>query len=355
MIKKVLKIMKIEWENAAYRGGNVDDINFGEGQQKNIFLLGTSSHNNLGDHAISVAEVNFLQKNLKDYRLIEILDHDVCRALPKIRRRIRKDDLVFLHGGGNMGIEYYLHEMIRRKVIKAFPDNKIVIFPQTIDYGDSLIGKIALRHMKKVIYQHKHLCIVTRENHSYRLSKQYFPRAQNLLTPDIVLSLYPIRTEGEKQYDILLCLRSDREKRLDKEDEAKISTYCKSRGRWIEADMIMREGFHTKDRYEILEKRWKLFAQSRVVITDRLHGMIFSYLTGTDCIVFSNYNHKVRGTYEWLKGCGNIYYFDLDRYDISELKETVEHCLAGRECEKNGTLRFENSFIPILRFVRDEI
>ena len=40
-----------------------------------------------------------------------------------------------------------------------------------------------------------------------------------------------------------------------------------------------------------------------LVITDRLHGMILSYITKTPCIVFNNNNRKIESTYNtWLQG-----------------------------------------------------
>ena len=49
-----------------------------------------------------------------------------------------------------------------------------------------------------------------------------------------------------------------------------------------------------------MTEKLRSFAAARLVVTDRLHGMIFSAITGTPCVVLSNYNHKVRGTYEWI-------------------------------------------------------
>ncbi len=56
-----------------------------------------------------------------------------------------------------------------------------------------------------------------------------------------------------------------------------------------------------KERREILENKYNQFRQAEIAITDRLHGMVLAAITGTPCIVFSNYNQKVKGTYEWLK------------------------------------------------------
>ena len=49
------------------------------------------------------------------------------------------------------------------------------------------------------------------------------------------------------------------------------------------------------------------FSKAELVITDRLHGMIFSVITKTPCLVFDNKNHKISETYTaWLKDCNYI-------------------------------------------------
>ena len=37
-----------------------------------------------------------------------------------------------------------------------------------------------------------------------------------------------------------------------------------------------------------------------MVITDRLHCMIFSAITSTPCIVIDNYTNKISGVYKWI-------------------------------------------------------
>ena len=48
------------------------------------------------------------------------------------------------------------------------------------------------------------------------------------------------------------------------------------------------------------------FRNSKLVITDRLHGMVFSAITKTPCIVTKSLDHKVIGTYEWIKNLNYI-------------------------------------------------
>ena len=70
-------------------------------------------------------------------------------------------------------------------------------------------------------------------------------------------------------------------------------------------------------------------SQLDIVITDRLHGMIFCYITGTPCIAFDNDNHKISETYKkWLEEtCNYIILLEDNSIDIlidsiSKLKQT---------------------------------
>ena len=40
----------------------------------------------------------------------------------------------------------------------------------------------------------------------------------------------------------------------------------------------------------VLDTFMSEIGKRKVVVTDRLHGMIFCAITGTPCVVFSNYN-----------------------------------------------------------------
>ena len=60
----------------------------------------------------------------------------------------------------------------------------------------------------------------------------------------------------------------------------------------------------------VFEKMNK-FRQAKFAITDRLHGMIFSIITGTPCIVFGNYNHKLKSVFSsWLSGRPDVVFLD---------------------------------------------
>lgn len=69
---------------------------------------------------------------------------------------------------------------------------------------------------------------------------------------------------------------------------------------------INKNNLSIEERNDELDKIWTAFKKAELVITDRLHGMIFCYITKTPCLVFQNNNHKVKGSYQWIKEKSNI-------------------------------------------------
>lgn len=76
-------------------------------------------------------------------------------------------------------------------------------------------------------------------------------------------------------------------------------------------------------RKEIVEQQLSRFASAKLIITDRLHGMVFAALVGTPCIVFNNYNHKVCGTYDWIKALPYIRLAENYRSAIEYVSELI--------------------------------
>src|SRR5699024_1734022 len=72
------------------------------------------------------------------------------------------------------------------------------------------------------------------------------------------------------------------------------------------SDTVIDANFEGEIRKKYLERKFKEFSTSKLVVTDRLHGMIFSLITGTPCIAFDNISKKVSGVYEWFKDTGYI-------------------------------------------------
>ena len=72
-----------------------------------------------------------------------------------------------------------------------------------------------------------------------------------------------------------------------------------------------------------LREKWTQLAGAALVITDRLHGMIFSALTETPCIALDSKSPKLRGCYEWMRKLDYITFADSPA-DIGLLYERLK-------------------------------
>ncbi len=291
--------------------------------KKRLFLIGCEDFWNLGDHHIAISELEYLHKILPDYAIIEIAASRyfaVNRLLPLI---IRRKDIIFMHGGGNIGNFYMLAEQIRRDLMKRFRNNEKIIFPQTIHYDCSDVGKVELEKDQSSIKKTKNLTLCIRERYSYELAKQYFD-CNVLLTPDIVLfSNYIDRFKMDRK-GVILLLRNDLEGIMSGEEKQlieKIVQRYTSEIRINDTQLII--DISVYDRREVVEEFVRKIAGAEFVITDRLHGMVFCAITKTPCIVLPNYNHKVEGVYEWLSKSEYIIMIN----QLSELEEAIKKLL----------------------------
>lgn len=294
-------------------------------KQPIIFVIGTPAHSNLGDQAIAVAELQFLQRHLPEFTIVEmrLVNLPVISAKIKLTKKLaRLGDVIMGHGGGNMGDEYPTEEATRQLIIEAFPNHQIVIFPQTIFYKDTDAAQQMLAGAKEAYAKHQYLTLVAREQHSFEFMQQYFPKNKVLLVPDIVLSMTPFANKSVR-HGAMTCLRQDPEKGNIKGLDQQIQQTLKEQfGSVNITDTVSNDRFILTNylRNRRLHDKWCEFARAEVVVTDRLHGMVFAYLTQTPCVVFSNYNYKVSGTYQWIKQMSFIRFCQ----DITELEDALE-------------------------------
>ncbi len=295
--------------------------------QAYIFLA--ADYGNLGDVAITYAQTKFLQQNTK-YQVIEIPISKSLEGLHFVRKHIKEADIITTVGGGNLGDLYDQIEFIRQLVVQFFPDNKIISFPQTFDFSDTPKGKKSLFKAKEIYNKHKDLYIVAREKISFHLMEQHFYNAKILLTPDIVLSLDELNPTKRRK-GAVICMRTDSEKSLTKRQNDFIVTSINQS--FSEVDYydthIGRDKITIKEREKELRKIWDKFKGAELVVTDRLHGMIFSYITNTPCLVFQNNNHKVKGTYNWIKKNKNIKLVEEFDKEVIENFLKMKHSIDG--------------------------
>ena len=93
----------------------------------------------MGDQLIALGELHWFQTYyphipVREFTHDTLLHDRGCRLLLSC---IRKQDLLFLHGGGNINDLYVNCERIRRRVLQKCPENRIVLFQQSIHFRDT--------------------------------------------------------------------------------------------------------------------------------------------------------------------------------------------------------------------------
>lgn len=139
---------------------------------KKIIYTLVPTHGNLGDQAIAYASRKYLKDNFSEYEVIEINCEDSYKYTNALKNIVKKDDLIFLHGGGNMGNHYIPEEEARRHIINTFPNNKIISFTQTMYFSNDEEGRRELKKTKEVYDSHKDFTIIAREDKSYDIMKK---------------------------------------------------------------------------------------------------------------------------------------------------------------------------------------
>ncbi len=320
---------------------------------KKVYMIGTPSHENLGDSAIALAQRRFLEaQGWEPERIKEIPDTEYQRNWETIRSWIPKDALIAHLGGGHMGNQWPGEEELHRRQILDLPENPAVIFPQTVFYTPDEEGQAEAKASAAVYNGKAKLTMAARERRSYEIMKGLYPGAKVLLTPDIVLSssMEAFGAKPQKREGVLLCLRSDSERVLEDKDHTALRHLLEKRGLSFGlTDMYCKGHVHGENREALVRGKLEELASSRLVITDRLHGMVFCALTGTPCIALSNHNHKVRGTYEWISYLPYIRYVE----SAEEADAHIDQLLDMENCAFDNT-PLKPHYAPLAQAVRKD-
>lgn len=318
-----------------------------ENNKREFIIFNTPVHGNIGDHAIIYAEQKMLDKfNIES---IEVPTSYSRYIVNYLKKHISEDAVISITGGGFIGSQWMFEEDLVIRVISEFKNNKLIIFPQTLYYKNDENGIKELNKSKEVFGEAKDLTIFVREEKSYKFAKDTYLKAKVELVPDIVLSLDNFEFNNERK-DILFCLRSDVEKSLSDESLSKIENVLEKLELNIyRTDTVTKKWISEKQRKNAIISKLEEFSKYKVIITDRLHGMIFATLTNTPCIVFGNYNYKVEGVYEWIKKVdSNIIY----EKNIDNLEKDIKILLEAK-IKNDSNNKYESAFKSIYKILEE--
>lgn len=312
--------------------------------KKKYIIFNVPNHGNLGDHAIWIAENKMLEDN--DIKPFAVMSQNTKYFIEKYSGNIDKDDVIMITGGGNLGT-IWEHEQIRvNEVLKEFKENKILIFPQTIFYSSDRHAMYALERDKKIYSQCKDLIICNRNKESYNFCVDNFKKNKILLCPDVVLYLnnFIKCSSNYKRTGIGICFRNDKEKTNSEHIKAKVledvSKKLKDDKKYYFSTVTTTEPkYNYKKGMHDLSTLLKFVLRRRLIITDRLHAMIFATITNTPCIAFDNKSGKVKGVYEWIEK-ENDYVLFIEEYNKDKL-EIFLNSLNNKFNYKNSKIKKE--------------
>ena len=308
--------------------------------------------------AAAYAEASYLRR---ENRLFQ----KMFQAMQRIKQRMRAEQVKFdfscmqgkqrrifmfeLPCFDNLGNLYAFGEAFRRTIFRAFPEQFLLVFPQTMYFTPDDAGRKELKKSQKIYNRCRNLTLLARDERSYSLMKDTF--TCNLLpAKDIVTMLDETEYAAGRREGSILCLRSDKEAALTAEQKRTLKEMCvRNTGNVLITDTVTLTGISGQDREQVLRKKWETFGKRRIVVTDRLHGMIFSLITATPCVVLGNNHFKVRETYRTLSACSYLRYVET----VEEVQGAMKELLAdGQIFEKPS---FSQDFNRLYRYIEDRM
>ena len=329
--------------------------------RQRFYMFGTPIYNNLGDLAISEAQKRFFAENFPEITYIEITEPQTEQAIEELLPLLRSDDMIGYVGGGNIGNLDITHEIVRRKVFSTFVNNKTISFPQSVYFEETEEGQAELRKSQEAYNKNSNLTLVARDTQTLSYFQNHF-KADAILTTDMVLLLQE-KLSGTKRDGVLFIMREDAEKVTSDKLIEQLTANLKSIGDKVEATdtVLSYKAYDVKsknnpslDIVRISERHWLLSLKleqikaKEVVVTDRLHGMIFSAITQTPCFVFdNNYGKASAFYYDWLQDLDYIQY--TTEKDPKKIAAKVDDL---KKYEHSDTLDFSHSFDTLIDLIK---
>lgn len=292
----------------------------------------TPEYGNMGDQIIAVAEKMWLNEFFPDFEIVEYTQTQLVndKNLALFEAGVKQSDIIFLQGGGNLNDMYLVAENIRRKIITMFPENSIVLFPQSVSFGSSEQSLAIKKETAEIYGKHRKLVICTRESVSLETAQEMFPNNKILLYPDIATFLIgKFSFDKKKSGKIALCFRDDKEKLYSDEELEKAVAELKKDFECVKIDTHVGHPVTKDERQDEVEAMLNRFAEFDLVITDRFHGVIYSAIADTPCVALKSLDHKILAGISWFDKNSKIE-FAAAAEDIDPLARKLLSLEGGR-------------------------
>jgi len=310
------------------------------GSGTTVALLDFPSHHNVGDSMILMGEASYLAQgdNVTGY-VADITRYDQAT----LRRRVPNGPIL-MHGGGNFGDIWPLHQPFRERIVQEFPDRKIVQLPQTV-YFQSVA---AAAQANEILGRHRDYTLLVRDKLSLERARVQLPDVRAIFCPDSALGWEPKIPAGQrKQNRMVVLARRDKEASSGLLDnlgstvgpDDKVVDWGLTGGDRIIWDVVRLPARFAKlfPRARSSRLLYPLFvfsyrknaelniragirelAGAELVVTDRLHAHILAGLLGIRHLVLDNNYGKVSSIYNDYTHLFSTAEFVADTASISD-------------------------------------
>lgn len=281
-------------------------------------MLEFPNYPNVGDSAIYLGQVAALGALGRRPRFVSDLGTYSARELAGW---VTREDVILLTGGGSFGDLWPAAQRMREDILRTFPHVRIVQLPQTIHFASD----DALQRARAAVGAHPDVTLLVRDARSLELARRAFD-AQVQLCPDMAVALGPLPRRQSPTRDVQWLLRTDLESALPQDAErpalsddwiVEAPSALRSLS-YLLMGAVRRPLMQSLARHllmqlypalaqERLMRGRRLLEQGRVVVTDRLHGHILSWLSGIPHVVLDNSYGKLSSHFAtWMRDADGV-------------------------------------------------
>ncbi|EOH6068982.1 TPA: polysaccharide pyruvyl transferase family protein [Klebsiella michiganensis] len=262
--------------------------------KNDVIFLDYPTYHNVGDLLIFEGTLQFFKDhNIRVKLFRSAKDYDYAEVM----KFLTPKTTIICQGGGNFGDIYSTHQNLRELIVNQFPNNRVIVLPQTAYYSN--VNK--LNESRDIFTKHHDLYLFARDQQTLNIFKQFTSNA--FLSPDMAHALYRnVPKSTQKNNDTLFFLRVDCEVNSS------------------QASINIPEGAIVKD--------WQDFVNRKDIFIRNLVGYLFTISNRLDLKFTKNFAY-----YLWRKHCEHlvsrsfIYFSQFEHIITSRMHGHILACL----------------------------
>ena len=273
------------------------------GHYGKAILVGLADHENLGDSAISVGEFEALDKlGIEIVYACSDIECGEFEEAKEVVNNVSEPVVVLASGGGNF-CNWISGCALREKLIQAFPDRDVLVFPQSVKFDD----KQQMETHADVMNVHPNVTYLFRDHQSYDIivNSGIFKYNKAVLCPDAAMQIGMIQPTTIPTHDVVWLKRKDKESLY-----SELPTFPRNLTIVVEdwVDTRTPKGQNIKETsYKRLMTGVKFLSRGKVIISDRLHAHILSVLMDKPNVILDNTYKKVTSFHStWTPSVDNV-------------------------------------------------